>query len=134
MECESLVMKTFLAEASDAIAGGVELREGRECGIGARVAVGGEVRWQMNARGGDVGRARLEVAKVVIDAGGVAGDHAVTEIFRNAVHDGQLRLVPGREGGDFVLESCEIHDGVWLGVGAAAVRKDQVAADVVGGR
>ena len=109
MECERLVITHLRPKASDGIARGVELGEGRESGIGAAIAVGRIDAGQMNSGGGHVGGAELHVPEIVVDAGGVALDVTVAEVLGEADHGEQLDLVSRRERRQIVLIALQVH-------------------------
>ena len=73
----------YRAGASNAISGGVELRERRKGSIGAGVTIWEEYVRKMDSGGPYIGRTRLEIPKIMIDGKGPARDISVAEITRD---------------------------------------------------
>src|ERR1700722_15485932 len=82
----------------------------------------------MHARGGHVGRGEFEVAKIVVDAGGVAADVAVAEILGETGHGQQLHFVSRRERGQVGLKARQVQRSVRRNSRGGAVGKKLLAA------
>ena len=112
---------------------GIELRKWRETGAGAAVTIRTIKPRQMNSRRGNIGGAKFEIVKIVIDAGGPASYVAVAKVFRNAIDAEQLN-VPRRQRIQVVLEAHVIKHRVGRDVLASSCRKDRLSLNVVSSR
>src|SRR5712664_2754978 len=71
---------SFRTEATNGIAGGVEMGIGRKGRIRASVTVRREDAGEMNSRGANVGGAQLDASDFMVHAEGVRGDIPIAEM------------------------------------------------------
>src|SRR5882672_1754246 len=104
--------------------------EGRECRIGAAIAIGVRHAREPDPDGSHVRRVPFYVAEIAIETRRISRNVAIAEIAIVPEHIKPPDLMARSGRRQIVLESLHIHFRIWLYVSRAAARKDRLAAGV----